>query len=59
MELFDGVFDVICSGWIRRGKVVGVASECVNVDGAMATHEGAESKCEKGDVGTSASFIDM
>ena len=46
MKLSDCVFNVICGGWIRRGKAVCVMGECVDVNGTMTTHEGAESKGE-------------
>ena len=44
MKLSYCVFNVICGGWIRCGKAVRVVGKCVDVDGTMTTHEGAESK---------------
>ena len=58
-EEFVYVLNMISCGWVGRWEVECVGGVCVNMNGALPMHEGAERKNKEGNVGAAAALIDV
>ena len=56
---FVYVINMIGGGWVGWWEVECVGGVCVNMNGTLPVHKGAERKDKEVNVGTAAAFIDV
>ena len=56
---FVCVVDVVYSGWVGWWKIKRIGGVCVNVNGALPMHKGAEREDEEFNVGAVATLINV